>query len=80
MVDFLPGLKAGAFRPLSPLPLPGKKRKEEPVREMSRAERIAQKMAARIRASRALEDEYEATLDPRQVQGGSPATPPGPDA
>ena len=43
------------------------KHKEEPVREQSRAERMAQKMAERIRESRALEEEYESTLDPRQA-------------
>lgn len=56
------------------------KRKEEPVREPSRADLMAARMVERIHESRALEAEYEATLDPRQAQGGTPATPPGPGA
>jgi hypothetical protein len=39
------------------------KHKEEPVREIPRAERF---MQARLRASREAEAVYEATLDPRQ--------------
>jgi len=39
--------------------------KEQPVRVDTRAERMAQQMAARIRESRALEEAYESTLDPR---------------
>ena len=40
-----------------------KKIKEEPTRMISRSERF---LAARIRASRALEEAYEVTLEPRE--------------
>jgi hypothetical protein len=46
------------------------KHREETVRVDTRAERMAQKMAERIRESERLARAYEATLDPRErVEG-----------
>ena len=43
-------------------------RKEKPIKEVTREEKIQNRMLERIRASRTLESKFEATLDPRQFQ------------
>jgi hypothetical protein len=43
-----------------------KKIKEEPVQTLTRAERMAQKMAARLQESFRRAEEFKASLDPRE--------------